>query len=154
VLEALQRLGASAKKNVSAKKRTKPNNKTKSDLNGGAMEVDSAPPATSEIDHITHLASTLMSFGDADVYSKTYEELVRSVRSSGKVEQSWVPPSADVKYEYRWDVPGASEGQVFGPFGEEEMQGWYKAAYFGATGEKVQVRKVGGDWGGWDDIIT
>jgi len=49
-----------------------------------------------------------MSLGDTDIYSRIYEELVRSIRSAGKVDQSWVPTSADVKYEYKWDVPGAS----------------------------------------------
>ncbi|KAH9951476.1 hypothetical protein B0H21DRAFT_719137 [Amylocystis lapponica] len=156
VLEALQRLGASAKKTASSKRRTKPNNKSKGDSNGGAMEVDKVAVTPSEIDNITHLASLLMSLGDTDIYSKTYEELVRSVRSAGKVDQSWVPPSADAKYEYRWDVPGATaqEGQVFGPFSEDEMHSWFRAAYFGTVGEKVQVRKVGGEWGSWDDIVT
>ena len=121
-----------------------------------AMNVDKpskVPAAPSEIDHITHLASTLMDLGDTDIYSKTYEELVRAVRSAGKVDQAWVPPSADVKYEYKWDVPGAEDGQVFGPFSEEEMQTWYKAAYFGIAGEKIKVRSTGGEWGSWDDVV-
>lgn len=121
------------------------------------MPIDPAPKtpiAPSEIDNLTHLASTMMSLGEIDIYNKTYEEVVRSVRSAGKVDQSWVPPSADVKYEYKWDVPGAEDGQVFGPFSEDEMSGWHKAAYFGVAGEKVKVRQVGGDWGAWDDIVT
>ncbi|KAI0685162.1 hypothetical protein BC835DRAFT_1421525 [Cytidiella melzeri] len=159
VLEALQRMGAQAKKNGSQKK--KPNNKTKRLAEEYSMQVDTtskapakAPTAPSDIDNLTHLASTIMSLGDTEIYNKTYEELVRAVRSSGKVDQSWVPPSADVKYEYKWDVPGAADGQVFGPFSEEEMQTWSKAAYFGVAGEKIKVRRVGGDWGAWDDIVT
>ncbi|GBE82170.1 hypothetical protein BKA93DRAFT_741052 [Sparassis latifolia] len=157
VLEALQRLGAQAKKSGRSKQSMKPNNRRKAELNGDAMQVDKdVPKETSQIDFITHLASTLMSLGETDIYSKTYEELVRSVRSSGKVDQSWTPPSADVKYEYKWDVPGVSgqRGQVFGPFSEEEMQAWYKALYFGAAGEKVQVRSVGGDWGSWREVVS
>ncbi|OCH92218.1 hypothetical protein OBBRIDRAFT_791454, partial [Obba rivulosa] len=155
VLEALQRLGAQAKKNKSKHKILKPNNKTKKDLDNNAMDVDSAPKAPSEIDHVTHLASMLMGLGDTDIYSKTYEELVRSVRRSGKVDENWLPPSADVQYEYKWDVPDSTsaDGQVFGPFGEEDMKAWYQAAYFGTTGEKVQVRKVGGEWGNWQDVV-
>lgn len=123
------------------------------------MEAESSQkpkPAPSEIDFITHLASNLMSLGDTDIYSKTYEELVRAVRRAGKVGQDWQPPSADIKYEYKWDVPGASaeEGQVFGPFSEEEMFGWHKAQYFGIAGEKVKVRKQGGEWGSWYDVVT
>ncbi|KAH9843068.1 uncharacterized protein C8Q71DRAFT_698948 [Rhodofomes roseus] len=156
VLEALQRLGAQAKKSGASKRNGKPNNKRKGDLAEDPMQVDKAPKAPSEIDHITHLASTLMGFGDTDVYSKTYEELVRSVRSSGIVDSSWMPPSADVRYEYRWAVPDSSgqDGQVFGPFGEEEIKAWYKAGYFGAAGEKVQVRRVAGEWGTWDAVVT
>ncbi len=138
--------------------RLKPNNKTKRDADG-AMDVDKVlkvpAPGPSDIDHITHLASTLMSLGDTDIYSKTYEELVRAVRSSGKVDKEWVPPSADVRYEYKWDVPGASaeDGDVFGPFSEEEMQSWYKASYFGPDGEKIKVRQAGGEWGNWDEVV-
>lgn len=135
----------------------RPNNKTKrlaEDLSMPVEATPKAPPAPTEIDNLTHLASTVMSLGDTDIYSKTYEELVRDVRSSGKVDQSWVPPSADVKYEYKWDVPGADDGQVFGPFSEEEMQTWNKAAYFGIACEKIKIRQVGGAWGAWDDIVT
>ncbi|KAJ3555035.1 hypothetical protein NP233_g12299 [Leucocoprinus birnbaumii] len=145
VLEALQRLGAQAKK-----KQVK--NKKNSSMPVDAPSNATKPPPT-DIELITHLASNLMSLGDTDVYSKTYEELVRDVRRSGIVGQDWEPPSADVKYEYRWDVPGANDSGTFGPFSEEEMQSWYKAAYFGAGGEKVQVRPVGGEWAGWDDIL-
>lgn len=117
------------------------------------MDVERSSKAPSDIDHITHLASTLMSLGDTDIYSRTYEELVRSVRSAGRVNESWVPPSADVKYEYKWDISGAP-GDIFGPFGEEDMKVWHSAAYFGQAGEKVKVRKVGGEWGSWSDVVT
>lgn len=151
VLEALQRLGAQAK-------RRKPNSKKpvpSSDRNAtaGADKTREETP----VEKLTHLASTLMSFGsDVDVYSRTYEEFVRSVRRSGKVDDSWEPPSADVKYEYKWDIPDSTgpEGEIFGPFSEEEMQAWFKASYFGPTGEKVKVRAVGGEWGPWDDTIS
>lgn len=121
------------------------------------MEVDKAPQpqAATEIEQITHIASNIMSLGDTDIYSKTYEELVRAVRSSGTVDASWEPPSADKKYEYKWDIPGSGQtGDTFGPFGQEELQSWYKAAYFGAAGEKVKVRTVGGEWGDWDDVVS
>lgn len=120
------------------------------------MDVDKqTTEATSLIDQVTHLAHSLMDMGDTDIYSKTYEELVRSVRSSGRVDPSWIPPSADIKYEYKWDVPGAAgtAGEAFGPYTEDEMKSWFKAAYFGGSGEKVKVRKVGGTWKDWADVI-
>jgi len=94
-----------------------------------------------------------MSLGDIDVYSKTFEELVRDVRRSGLVDQNWEPSSADVKFEYKWDVPETADSQTFGPFSEEEMQSWFKASYFGPSGEKVKIRPVGGEWVGWNDIF-
>lgn len=76
------------------------------------------------------------------------------MRSAGKVPRDWDPPSADVRYEYRWDVPEAATGeQVFGPYGEEEMKAWAEADYFGQANEKVKVRTVGGQWGAWDDVV-
>lgn len=122
------------------------------------MQVDkpSTSKATSDIDQLTHYASALMSLGDIDIYSKTYEELVRSVRSSGQVDSSWVPPSADVTYEYKWAVPGSTgqDGEVFGPYSEDDMKAWYKASYFGPAGEKIKVRPVGGEWADWDDTFS
>ncbi|KAM6500449.1 hypothetical protein JOM56_003463 [Amanita muscaria] len=150
ILEALQRLGGQAKR--SQKNTTSLRHRT---TNSDAMNVDKSNKSPSDIERLTHLASTIMSLGDTDIYSMTYEELVRSVRSSGIVDSSWEPPSADVKYEYKWDVTAASgTEQIFGPFNEEEMKAWFKASYFGPAGEKVQVRQVGGGWGSWDDIVV
>ncbi|KLO08953.1 hypothetical protein SCHPADRAFT_834634 [Schizopora paradoxa] len=135
VLEALARLGAKAKKSKD-KEKSQPS------------------PQASKIDRLTALASDLMSSGDIDIYDKTYEQLLRSIRSTGDVEPDWVPPS--VKYEYKWDVPEAQAtagDQVFGPFGGDELRTWYDAKYFGDAGEKVKVRVVGGDWGDWDSIV-
>ncbi|KAK2466848.1 hypothetical protein APHAL10511_001106 [Amanita phalloides] len=143
VLEALQRLGAQAKRLHKQSKHQA--------VQYNSMNVDKSP---SDIEQITHLASTIMSLGDIDIYSTTYEELVRSVRSSGTVDPSWEPPSADVKFEYKWSTPAAAENQqVFGPFSEEEMKTWFKASYFGPSGDKVYVRRIGDDWGSWNDVM-
>ena len=131
------------------------------------MDTDKPAPSSSSspskakdaIDRITTLASELLVLGDAEVYSKTYEHFLRSVRSAGHVDPDWAPPST--KYEYKWDVPGATavdgateqKEQTFGPFGEEEMKAWYDAQYFGSVGEKVKVRVVGGEWGSWEDVV-
>ncbi|KAH8833686.1 hypothetical protein DL96DRAFT_1676062 [Flagelloscypha sp. PMI_526] len=124
VLEALQRLGQKKRK--------------------------AKDQAQAEIERVTHLAGALMS-EDTDIYSRTYEELVRSVRASKSVPQDWDPPSADTKYEYRW--AGETSSEVFGPFSEDEMKAWFKASYFGSSGEKVDVRQVGGPWLSWDDVL-
>ncbi|KAG6837297.1 hypothetical protein H0H93_011899 [Arthromyces matolae] len=139
VLEALQRLGVLAKKSQKLQKHAESVNESK---------------VPAQIETITHLASNIMELGDTDIYSKTYEELVRAVRSSGKVESSWEPPSADVRYEYKWDMPNATQtDEVFGPFSEEEMKTWMKASWFGPAGENVKVRAADGQWGDWDDVF-
>ncbi len=176
VLEALQRLGARNKQSKAKQSRcaalfltaatflSNPNlilsssvvsRTAKASLQDSRAATDKHPNLPSDVEHLTHLASTLLSLGDTDIYSRTYEELVRSVRSAGNVDPSWVPPSADVKYEFKWDVPDSTgeQGQVFGPYSEGEMQSWYRASYFGLTGEKVKVRPVGGDWGTWSDRL-
>ncbi|KJA27107.1 hypothetical protein HYPSUDRAFT_986995 [Hypholoma sublateritium FD-334 SS-4] len=148
ILEALQRLGSKAKKTQTKKSKQKT-------AGTDAMDVDKSQNAVpTDIETITHLASNLMSLGDTDVYSKTYEELVRSVRSSAAVEENWEPPSADVEYEYKWSSPDAGQTEdTFGPFGEEDIKSWYNAAYFGPAGEKIKIRRVGQDWGDWKDVV-
>jgi len=178
VLEALQRLGARNKQSKAKQSRcaaffplsfrslgpsylniillsSAVSRMAKASSQDPSAPTDKLPNSPSDVEQLTHLASTLLSLGDTDIYSRTYEELVRSVRSAGNVGPSWVPPSADVKYEYKWDVPHSTgqQGQVFGPYSEEEMQSWYKASYFGLTGEKVKVRPVGGDWKTWSDCL-
>ncbi|KAJ7063394.1 hypothetical protein C8F01DRAFT_1132862 [Mycena amicta] len=142
VLEALQRLGIEA--NKSGKKAGK--------LKADAMNLDKHK--STPIETVTHLASTIMSLGDADIYSKTYEELVRAVRASGLVDATWVPPSNDKTYQYKWRDPGAgTPDEIFGPFGKEDLISWFRASYFGSTGEKVQVRETDGEWSDWDDFF-
>ncbi|KAF8509060.1 hypothetical protein BU17DRAFT_56432 [Hysterangium stoloniferum] len=170
VLEALQRLGVAARKGK-AKSKQKQHKTTQ---NG--MDVDSSAPITAttrapapiqdSITRITDLASILMSQGNTDIYSATYEQLLRSVRSGGTVAQDWVPPSQNAQFEYRWAVHGeygsalpaddAGHGppQIYGPYKTEEMQAWHGAKYFGDEGEKVRVRKVGeNNWHEWDDVM-
>jgi CD2 antigen cytoplasmic tail-binding protein 2 len=148
VLEALQRLGSRTKK-------PQKNEGCQShSLLNRHMDIDKSHNGPTDIEQITHLASSLMSLGDTDIYSKTYEEIVRSVRSSGKVEPSWEPPSADIKYEYKWSSPAAGQTtETFGPFAEEELKSWFNALYFGPAGEKVHVRSVDGEWGSWQEIV-
>lgn len=132
--------------------------------NADVMELDgrikhpsktqSQPSAqVSKIDRLTALASNLLALGDVDIYDKTYEHILRSIRSTGNVEPDWVPEA--IKYEYKWDIPEAqsSPEQTFGPFSGEELRSWYDAKYFGDEGEKVKVRVVGGEWGDWDHVV-
>ncbi|KAG6330053.1 hypothetical protein ID866_9036 [Astraeus odoratus] len=152
VLEALSRLGNCRSKTKAQNMKKPASGKSKDDIEMAGVKQQ--PKTLSDIDLITHLASNLLSLGDVDIYSKTYEELVRSIRSSGQVSSDWMPPSADVKYEYRWNVSGQQSADTFGPFSEDEMKGWYRAAYFGESGEKVMVRQVGSEWGDWHDVLA
>jgi CD2 antigen cytoplasmic tail-binding protein 2 len=159
VLEALQRLGRTSKKPTAARKPRKGKEKETTDQ---SMEVDSSNRQQTPIERITSLASTLMSLGNNDAYQETYESLLRSVRRSGIVPPDWAPPNASQshlpsQYEYRWTLAysasmgQASTGQVFGPFGKNEMLAWRDADYFGPSGERVDMRKAGdSNWAGWD----
>jgi CD2 antigen cytoplasmic tail-binding protein 2 len=120
--------------------------------NGGAV-VDHS--TQTDIDRLTSLSSALLP-DNVDIYSATYEALLRGLRSRGTVEPDWTPPKKDVKYEYRWStevVDGGDNREVFGPFGEEEMRSWFSAAYFGTSGEKIEVRQVGKPWSDWEEVL-
>lgn len=175
MLEALQRLGAAAKKYKSSH----PNHPTKYVIfylcitssrskplrqkNNSGMDVDqpSSSPIQDAINRITTLGSILMSHGNIDIYSWTYEQLLRSVRAAGDVGPDWIPQSHDAIYEYKWaaidDSVGAenqSNPQVYGPYKEEELLSWYDADYFGDAGEKIRVRRIReNEWRSWDEVI-
>lgn len=146
VLEALARLGKQKKKQ----------SKKKAEKEHDVEMEEEKPKDASEIDRITALASALM-VHDPDVYSTTYEGLLRSVRRSGIVGQDWTPPLP--KYEYRWAVTdptnATSNEIVYGPFSEEELRTWNDAMFFGTDGEKIKLRKVGeSGWRSWDDLFA
>jgi CD2 antigen cytoplasmic tail-binding protein 2 len=145
-LEALQRLGKQAKKKKGGSDKKK----------GKGVDKDQPPTA---IERVTALASSLMSLGVTDIYDETYESILRTVRRAGIVPEDWTPPilnpSPDSKiYEYRWDPvrsPEADVSQTFGPYSENELIQWRNALYFGGSGEKIQLRRVGdAEWAGWD----
>ena len=145
VLEALARLGREKKKKEKKASKAEKSN-------------EDAKAKVSEIDRITSLASALM-VNDTEVYSTTFEALVRSIRRSGTVAADWNPPVA--AYEYRWgEGYGAPETKdvVYGPFSLLEMQTWYDASFFGQVGEKILVRKVmdgqSDEWAQWDQVFV
>ncbi|KAG8990803.1 hypothetical protein FRB90_001606 [Tulasnella sp. 427] len=164
VLQTLGRLGAEKKKN----EKPKPKQKTKSakavqDPTADAerdpgLDHPSQHPENSAIDRVTALASALMSMGNLHVYDETHRTLLFNVREASLVGKDWVPPSAapppappTTKYEYRWAPDylastsgGAKPDETFGPFTKDELLAWKAAAYFGTSGERVQLRKVGG----------
>ncbi|GJJ10585.1 hypothetical protein Clacol_004812 [Clathrus columnatus] len=169
-LEALQRLGTVAKKRKSSQ-----NHSLKRKNNTG-MDVDQALQTSPSLENkiqdaigrITSLSSILMSHGNIDIYSWTYEQLLRSVRAAGNVEPDWVPPNHSAIYEYRWAVNDSGETnqngeshdhvppqvQVYGPYREEELLSWYNANYFGDGGEKIRLRRTGeNEWWSWDEVI-
>lgn len=117
------------------------------------VDMDVMSPIQEAIARITDLASVLMSHGNTDIYTFTYEQLLRSVRSRGDVDPTWVPASQQAQYEYRWAVEGGSE-DIYGPYSREEVLAWYGAHYFGEEGEKIRIRKVGdNNWHEWDEVI-
>jgi CD2 antigen cytoplasmic tail-binding protein 2 len=178
VLEALRRLGKGPKSKQTSSTTRKPRKGRGEVANSlpslsSAMDVDDSinqtpfsPPASEQTptERVTSLASTLMSLGNMDIYEETFESLLRTVRRSGIVPADWTPRPAvpaDAKYEYHWSPSfvaasggRASSTEAYGPFGKDELLAWRDAAYFGETGDRIELRMVGtNDWGGWDVII-
>lgn len=176
VLEALQRLGKGSSGPGAKKKPRKGKGEAANAVPSisSTMDVDDtiapisqshAPAAVpTPIERVTSLASTLMSIGNLDIYEETYESLLRTVRRSGIVSPDWTPPPAvpaDAMYEYHWApayvaVSGgqASATEVYGPYSKDDLSAWRDAAYFGESGERIELRIVGGkDWGGWDALL-
>lgn len=144
VVDALARLGKEKKK--------------KEQKSTAADKTSDVKAKVSDIDRITALASALL-VHDTEIYSTTFEALVRSIRRSGVVTGEWNPPVTT--YEYRWaDNAGApdTKGAVYGPFSALEMQTWYDASFFGLSGEKILLREVTdgktSEWVVWDDVFA
>jgi CD2 antigen cytoplasmic tail-binding protein 2 len=144
VVNALARLGKEKKK--------------KEQKSTATDKTSDVKAKVSDIDRITALASALL-VHDTEIYSTTFEALVRSIRRSGVVTAEWNPPVT--AYEYRWaDNAGApdTKGAVYGPFNALEMQTWYDASFFGLSGEKILLRKVTdgktSEWAEWEDVFA
>jgi len=173
VLQTLGRLGAEKKKNEKGKPKAKART-AKAVLDPTMDDVPSTTPAqhpeNSAIDRVTALASTLMALGELHIYDETHRTLVHSVKEAGLVPQDWVPSSAAppppppeslIKYQYRWDPKylattsgGAKPDEIFGPYGKDELLAWKNASYFGPTGDRVQLRRLGDEaWSGWMIIV-
>jgi CD2 antigen cytoplasmic tail-binding protein 2 len=160
VLEALQRLGASAKATRRAQKKKAATEVLPEAIDGTAASEQ--PPEQDPITRVTAIASTLMSLGDTDVYEATYETMLRAVKRSGIVDADWDPhppplQAPDAKYEYRWapDYVASSGGQasadaVYGPYGTTELTAWKAASYFGEDAERILLRRAGdSEWTEW-----
>ncbi|KAG8900462.1 hypothetical protein FRB99_006031 [Tulasnella sp. 403] len=172
VLQTLARLGAEKKKaGSSAKSKSR---SAKSTLDPSADTSQTPPkgpvahPENADIDRVTALASTLLSLGETHVYDETHRTLLFSVKEAGLVPRDWVPPLAAPvpvehapKYHYRWSpeylattLGGAKPDEVFGPYSKEELLAWKDASYFGPSGERVQLRRLGEDvWSDWSIVM-
>lgn len=153
ILETLARLGKDKKKKRESgtgatKKKRKPHEPVQADSN----ITSATAPLPSDIDRITAISSELLpSF--PEIYSTTYEAILRSVRRSGIVPEDWVPPKP--KFQYKWTMEGAITQDVNGPFTEEEIRTWFNAGYFGDLGERIALRAVGTeDWKGWEEVFS
>ena len=151
VLETLARLGKVKKKKEAGTGATKKKRKPHEPVLAEPNVVSTKAPPLSDIDRITTISSKLLpSF--PEIYSTTYEAILRSVRRSQAVPGDWVPPKP--KFEYKWTVEAATTHDVNGPFTEEEVRTWFSAGYFGDSGERIALRVVGTEeWKGWDEAF-
>ena len=105
------------------------------------------PILDSEINLITYLASTLMSLGDTEIYSETYEQVVHSICSSGDVEPTWEPPSANVKYHINGSEGRTIRRLSLGPFGEEKIKHLVQGSLLQFDGGESQGQEGRGGMG-------
>ena len=151
VLETLARLGKNKKKKEAGTGATKKKRKSHELAQGDPNFVPAKAPPLSDIDKITTISSKLLP-SLPEIYSTTYEAILRSVRKSQAVPGDWVPPKP--KFEYKWTVEAATTHDVNGPFTEEEIRTWFSAGYFGDSGDRIALRPVGTEeWKGWDEAF-
>ena len=152
VLETLARLGKDKKKREARAGATKTKRKPHEPPQADPNITSATAPLSSDIDRITAISSKLLP-SLPEIYSTTYETIIRSVRRSGMVPEDWVPPKP--KFQYKWTVEGATTQGVNGPFTEEEIRTWFDAGYFGDLGERIALRAMGTeDWKGWDEVFS
>ena len=153
VLDALQRIGAQAKRK------------------GGDAAL---------LEKITHLTTLLMSsFGQIHIYDEVYEGLVRQVRRAKLVPEDWdpsrpteperAPDAADESqaggtWEYKWtpaylaqvarstNTPANPDSETFGPFPASALREWASQGYFGPQQSNILLRTPGSStWCAWAD---
>ena len=151
VLETLARLGKDKKKKEAGAGAMKKKRRSHEPVQAGPNFVPAKTLPLSDIDKVTTISSKLLP-SLPEIYSTTYEAILRSVRRSQAVPGDWVPPKP--KFEYKWTVEAATTHGVNGPFTEEEIRTWFSAGYFGDSGERIALRVVGTEeWKGWDEVF-
>lgn len=163
VLEALQRVGSQVKRSNVKSKKAKEAQKE-----AVTSEVENAKQ---ELEQLTSLSSAIMSrFGIINIYDETYESLLRVVRRSGLVRETWDPAVSRQKKEkngleqqedqedqrqftYKWspsylaattDSPNP-DVQIFGPYSAQDLKSWYADGYFGDQGERILLKQSSDD---------
>lgn len=169
VLEALQRVGAIVKK--AGKKSAK---------SAGSDKDSLVEQSKHELEQITSLSSMLMSrFGKINIYDETYESILRVVRRSGLVRETWDPAAArgthsnghveqdGRHFTYKWSpaylaATSQSVGpdvQIFGPYSAQDIKVWFESGYFGDQGERILLKQVAEEegtaqgWKRWEQVF-
>lgn len=126
--------------------------------------------AKQELEQLTSLSSAIMSrFGKINIYDETYESLLRLVRRSGLVRETWDPAAARENknkerngkqleaeeqddqrhFTYKWspsylaatsDSPNP-DVEIFGPYSVSDLRLWYANGYFGDQGERILLKQ-------------
>ncbi|KAJ1344293.1 hypothetical protein BSLG_001433 [Batrachochytrium salamandrivorans] len=99
-----------------------------------------------DLERITTIGSHLFDI-DQSAYEKSYEQIVRLLRSKDLIDDDWVhgtplPPLVDASagnplmYEYKW---GDSGTEVFGPFTAAQMLAWSQCGLLAQGNAYVRV---------------
>ncbi|KAK4058675.1 hypothetical protein OIO90_000119 [Microbotryomycetes sp. JL221] len=103
VSKALTRLGGNRKKGVKRKIKAKGDDMEVDDegdnshaavqaTSQASKDGEEEDPVLKKINRITFFASTLLAQGELEIYSKAYEDLIKTLREEGAVRRDWVPP--------------------------------------------------------------
>ncbi|KAJ3053378.1 hypothetical protein HK097_004428 [Rhizophlyctis rosea] len=148
IFSAMQRWGGGKKAKAALANKWK---KKKS----AAMDVDEAqedPAVAAEkknaVEQLTALSDKLMSLGQFDFESLTYEQIVRNLRIANLLDDAWQPGDAvpepqqsssstapDTLWEYKW---GTESEELFGPYTGQEMRNWNAQGFFKEGGAMVR----------------
>ncbi|EGF78256.1 hypothetical protein BATDEDRAFT_35734 [Batrachochytrium dendrobatidis JAM81] len=142
LIKTIQRIGF-----LSKKKKAKDVKKSDADIES-RLTPDMIKQRKVALERITALGSHLFD-SDQSAYEKSYEQIVRLLRSKDLIDDDWVhgtplPPLSEKAqseaFEYKWGETGTD---LYGPFTHNQMNVWAQCGLL-AQGD-AQVRIVGSD---------
>eukprot|EP00041_Stephanoeca_diplocostata_P017568 m.356326 g.356326 ORF g.356326 m.356326 type:complete len:357 (+) comp20750_c1_seq1:147-1217(+) len=129
--QAMRRLGGSAASSGGARKWQSLKKKKGAAATGASAAAAPSTEDTALFNALTGYADELLSQGEYDVYTYSYEKVSHDLKVLVEEEKRAAVPTADdksVKFEYKWTE--ADDAEVYGPFTVHQMIEWQEAGHF------------------------